>query len=64
MPAQRLAIRPQRWLCRLKEGPFVQREQVAGNVAIGSERFGGDDLVALGDAEQPFIKGPMTELTE
>lgn len=34
MPAQRLAIRPQRGVCRLKDRPFVQSEQVTGNVAM------------------------------
>lgn len=42
----------------------MQREQVAGDVVVGDERFGGDHLIAVGDAQQPFIKGPMTELAE
>ena len=64
MPAQGVAIRPQRSFHRLEDRSLVEGEQVAGNVAIGGERFGGDDLVVLGDAEQPFVKGPMAELTE
>lgn len=64
MPAQGVAIRPQRCFHRLEDRSLVEGEQVAGDVAIGSERFGGDDLVVLGDAEQPFIKGPVTEPAE
>ena len=37
---------------------------MTGNVAIGSERFGDNDPVIPGDAEQPFIKGPVTETAE
>lgn len=37
---------------------------MTSDVAIGGERFGSNDLVALGDAEQPFIKGPVTEMAE
>ena len=37
---------------------------MASNVAIGGECFGGDDLITVRDAEQPFIKGPMTEAAE
>ncbi len=64
MPAQGVAIRPQRCFHRLEDRSLVEGEQVAGNVAIGGERFGGDDLVLVGDAEQPFVKGPVTEPAE
>lgn len=64
MPAQRVTIRPQCRFHRLEDWPFVERERVTGNVAIGSERFGRDHLVVVGDAEQPFVKGPVTEATE
>ena len=64
MPAQGVAIRPQCRFYRLEDWPFVEREQVTSNVAIGGERFGRDHLVVVGDAEQPFVKGPVTEATE
>jgi len=37
---------------------------MTGDVAIGSERFGGDDLIVVRDAEQPFVKSPMAESAE
>ncbi len=64
MPAQRVTIRPQRRFHRLEDRPFVEGEQVTSDVAIGGERFGRDYLVVVGDAEQPFVKSPVTEATE
>ena len=37
---------------------------MTGDVAIGGERLGGNDLIVVGDAEQPFIKDPVTKVTE
>ena len=47
MPTQRIPIRPERFLHRHDQRALVQGEQVAGDVVVRGERFGGNDLIAM-----------------
>lgn len=43
---------------------LVQGAQVAGAVVVRGEGFGGHHLITMRDAQEPFVKGLVTELAE